>query len=419
MQFFDTITLGQAVEVTGMRETRNGSLVVNARAARGGNVQDYLGTEVGKPEMPIVRVYRDANEIFHKESLKTFGHKPVTLNHPRGPVTSRTWKDVARGHTGEEVLRDGEFVRIPMMVSDQAAIDAVKGGHRELSVGYQCDLDFTPGVTADGKSYDAQQIKIIVDHVAIVDRGRAGPDCRIGDESPFDDGKSMRALLDTADERVSGGDTQRNQPTHKEMVSMKTLTIDGHSVALDDAAFIAVSTLQKQLGTAVSDALAKDAALNTLTADHKKALETKDGEIAVVKTAVETKDGEIAVLKAALKDAELTPAKLDAAVAARAVVANAAKRIVGDKLVVDGKTDAEIRREAVVTKIGDSAKAMSDDAINGAFAALSAQAGHTTDDIAASVRDAANPNNPTIVTDAASAYRAMKDYDSNAWQKAN
>ncbi len=340
MRFFDTIELGQAAEVSSMRETRNGSLVVHARAARGGNVQDYLGAEVGRPDMAVVRVYRDADEIFHKDSLKTFGHKAVTLDHPSEPVTSRTWKDVARGHTGDEVLRDGEFVKIPMLVADQAAIDAVKGGKRELSVGYQCDLDWTPGTSPTGEAYDARQIKITVDHVAIVDRGRAGPDCRIGDQRPSDV-RTMRAL----------------STIQRDTVPMKMHTVDGHSVEMSDAAIIAVTGLQNRVGT--------------LTADNLK-LTT---DVNALRAASETKDGEIAALKQKLADAEMTPAKLSAAVAARAKVIGDAEKIAGaGKITVDGKSDAEIRRAAVAVKLGDAATALSDAAVEGAFAAFVADA---------------------------------------------
>ena len=395
MQFFDTISLGQAVEITGTRETRNGSLVVNARAARGGNVQDYLGAEVDRPDMPIVRVYRDADEIFHKDSLKTFGHKPVTLNHPSAPVTSRTWKDVARGHTGEEVLRDGEFVRIPMMVSDQAAIDAVRGGHRELSVGYQCDLDWTPGTSPSGQAYDARQIKIIVDHVAIVDRGRAGPDCRIGDEHPADAVKTMRALT-TAD---------RDTPL------MHKLTIDGVTIDLSDTAREVVSKLQDAHAKALTDTQAAQGALAAAQATHGSAIQAKDGEIAALKaqhqTAIEAKDGEIAATKAMIPDA----AKLDTLAVARADLLGKAKTILGDSFVTAGKADAEIRRAVVSHALGDAAKDMTDAAIEGAFAVVSA--GKV---VADPVRRVLADGRATTVNDASTAHAEMLDRMSNAWK---
>ncbi|OAS22824.1 DUF2213 domain-containing protein [Methylobacterium platani] len=181
MHIYDRLSLGPAAEIAGARPLGNGALVVQARAARAGNVQVYRGDEVARPDLAEVRIYRDPDEIFRPESLRSFGHKPVTLDHPPEAVTPRTWRGVARGHVGDEVVRDGGFVRIPMLLADSAAIAAVQGGRREVSVGYTCDLDWTPGTAPDGSPYDARQTKVIVDHVAIVARGRAGPDCRIGD----------------------------------------------------------------------------------------------------------------------------------------------------------------------------------------------------------------------------------------------
>jgi len=181
MHIFDRLSLGPAAGIAGARPLGNGALVVQARAARAGNVQVYRGDEVARPDLAQVRIYRDPDEIFRPESLRSFGHKPVTLDHPPEAVTPRTWRGVARGHVGDEVVRDGEFVRIPMLLADSAAIAAVQGGRREISVGYTCDLDWTPGTAPDGSPYDARQTQVIVDHVAIVAQGRAGPDCRIGD----------------------------------------------------------------------------------------------------------------------------------------------------------------------------------------------------------------------------------------------
>ncbi|SFV11435.1 hypothetical protein SAMN02799631_05271 [Methylobacterium sp. 174MFSha1.1] len=181
MHLFDRFSLGPAAEIAGARPLGNGALVVQARAARAGNVQVYRGDEVARPDLPQVRIYRDPDEIFREESLRSFGHKPVTLDHPPEAVTPRTWRGVARGHVGDEVVRDGAYVRIPMLLADSAAIAAVQAGRREISVGYTCDLDWTPGTAPDGAPYDARQTRIVVDHVAIVAQGRAGPECRIGD----------------------------------------------------------------------------------------------------------------------------------------------------------------------------------------------------------------------------------------------
>ncbi len=303
MNFFDRMSLGQAAEIANARETRSGALIVNARAARGGNIQDYLGAEIGRPELGLVRIYRDTDEVFRADSLRTFGHKAVTLDHPAAPVTPGTWRGVARGHVGEEVVRDGEFVRIPMLIADQEAISAVRAGRRELSVGYTCDLDFTPGTTADGRAYDARQVGIVVDHVAIVARGRAGPDCRIGDERPAD-GKTMRAL-----DQLTPPQPQQRTTTP---MTDRTIVVDGHSVVVSDAAAIAIGGLQRQNQTLVADNLQLTADLNTARSGHSAAITAKDAEIATAQRTIEARDGEIVALKKQLTDAA-SPAVLDAA----------------------------------------------------------------------------------------------------------
>ncbi len=191
----------------------------------------------------------------------------------------------------------------------------------------------------------------------------------------------------------------------------KTLMIDGHSVALDDAAFIAVSTLQKQLGTAVADALAKDAALNDANASHAKAVEAKDGEILKLqadhKVALDAKDAEIATLKA---DA-LTADKLDAAVAERAAVLDAAKPVLGTAFDAKGKTVADIRRATVAKRLGDAAVAgKTDEHVAIAFDTL------TKVPVTDAFRTAVTTGSVTIQAgDSAGAYEAMKQRLSNQY----
>lgn len=345
MLFTDKIAL------SGTRRTGDGYLVADARVARTG-IQVYAGREVGKPELDQVRVFRPEAEVFSTDALASFAHRPVTNDHPAEAVGARNWKQHSVGMTGGEIARDGEFVRVPMTVMDQAAIDAVEAGKRELSMGYACDLDFTAGTTPAGEAYDAIQKNIRGNHLAIVDAGRAGPQCRIGD--------SWAAIS-----------TKLETP-------MKTLMVDGITVEMSDTAVQVVGKVLQQL----SDAKA------TVDAHEKK--------IGELNTAVSTKDGEIAVLKKQVEDAKLTPQQIDAAVVARSAVIADAKAITGQDITADGKTDAAIRREAVEAKLGDAAKTLDDAAIAGAFAALrvAAPADPVRDALAGGLK------NPAAVNDA-------------------
>jgi hypothetical protein len=140
------------------------------------------------------------------------------------------------------------------------------------------------------------------------------------------------------------------------------LIIDGLQVPnVSDEAKAAIEKLQGQ----VKDAQEQS---GKLTAD-----------LATAKTNIQTKDGEIVGLNAKLKDAEVTPAKLQLLADARAKVI-AAAQLLKPGITVDTKTDTAIRKEAVEAKLGDAAKDMTDDAITGAFTALTKDGRvHTTD----------------------------------------
>ncbi|WP_406858502.1 DUF2213 domain-containing protein [Alsobacter sp. KACC 23698] len=363
-----TITFTDAVSLTDTRTTRDGYLVADARIARTG-IQIYLGAEMGRTDLAQVRVYRPEGEVFHADSLASFAHRPVTNDHPAEMVTAANWKKHAIGMMGGEVARDGTFIRVPLTLMDSAAIEAVKAGKRELSAGYQCDIDWTAGQTPQGEAYDAVQKNIRANHLAIVDAGRAGPLCRIGDKASSNTGD--RSMTD--------------KPT-------KTVIVDGIPIETTDQGATVIDTLQKRL------------------ADANKASEAFSAKVGELTATVSAKDGEIAVLKKQVEDAALTPAKLDAAVAARTKTIADAKAIAGDALVVDGKTDAEITRAAVVAKLGDAAKDMDDAAIGGAFRALAAS--NTTDP----VRDALRTGSPRQTADGTSAHAKMVDDLQGAWK---
>jgi hypothetical protein len=200
-----SMTFTDRATISGTHRTADKYLAADARIARVG-IQTYSGSEVGRPAMPSVRVYRSPEEVFAPAAMASIAHKPITLDHPTDNVDSTRWKGTAVGWTGETIAKDGNFIRVPMMVADAGAIASIDSGARELSAGYTCDLDWTPGVTPEGEAYDARQIGIRVNHIAIVPAGRAGQECRIGDSA-----RGANALRDTAGQpitlydRASGG----------------------------------------------------------------------------------------------------------------------------------------------------------------------------------------------------------------------
>lgn len=327
-----------SVALSGVKVTSEGYLIADAFTVRTG-IQQYAGWEVGRPDLAVVNVYRPESEVFSKDTLQSFSHVPVTNDHPDEAVTSSNWKDYAVGEASTEVLRDGERMRIPLVLKDKDVIAAVKDGKRELSAGYSCDLEWRDGETADGVSYKAVQKNIRANHVAVVRRGRAGSDFRIGDSA---ENWGVAPIVDN----------HRGIP----MSNLRTIMVDGLSIQTTDQGAQAIEKLQGQL----RDSAAK---IETLSTEHNATLTRKDAEI-----------GE---LKVKLADAEKKipdAATLDRMAAERSSLIDSATKIAKD-LKCDGLTDAEIRKAAVSAAFGeDMVKDASEAEILGMFKAATKDA---------------------------------------------
>jgi len=126
----------------------------------------------------LLQVERAPDEVFKDETLASFEGKPVTIDHPDTFVNPENWKELAVGVT-QNVRRgagiEDDLLLADLLVTDQQAIEAVRAGLREVSCGYEADYE----QVAPGKG---RQLNIVGNHVALVERGRAGPRCSIKDK---------------------------------------------------------------------------------------------------------------------------------------------------------------------------------------------------------------------------------------------
>lgn len=372
MLFSDALTLDAP------RRTSDGYMAVRAKAARTGTYA-YLGSEIdpdnkhGLRDAGMVNVLRDAAAVFDPLSAHSFIGKPITDNHPAVAVNAKNWRDHARGTVMGAKWEEGGYLAFDLMLTDADTIDAVDAGKRELSNGYAAELQFGDFDGPGGVKCVAKQVAIKGNHVAIVDRGRAGPSCAITDSVAICDANpaflaDLTPPLEKPAMKIRIGDAEVD-------------ATNGEAVRIaNDAREGAFKELQTKVGT--------------LTAD-----------LATANTTIQTKDGEIVALTAKLADAEVTPAKLQQLADARADVIAKAK-ILAPTLATDGKTDAEIRKAAVTAKLGDAAKDMADAAIEGAFIAF-------TKDAKPAAPGVQPLGSPTFANDAASqegaAYQRMVD----------
>lgn len=339
----DTLTLDKTARICA-----DGSLVAEVFAARTG-LQDYLGREVdpenahGLRDKATVKIYRPEAEVFKADSLATFAAAPVTVDHPSQPVTADNWRGLGVGEINGDVVRDGQRVRVPIIVRDAAAVKAATSTHKQLSMGYSTTLLFPiDGKHPDGTVCDAYQTDLKINHIALVRAARGGPELRVVDERPQE--PPMKIKIGDAEVDATNGEAVR-------------IAVDSLNTKLADA--------QTAVATLTTDKAALDAKVTTLTQQ--------------------------------VADATLTPAKLQDAARAYAAVVAKAKAL--GVTATDAMDEPAIRKAVVSAKVGDAAKDWTDAQIAASFDTLTADikpgatvhninpASHVADN--ASVRDLA------------------------------
>ena len=320
-------------KLAGIRKTEDGYLVARVKCARTG-IQYYNGDELGRPDLDRVALYRPEGEVFAKDSIHTYAGRPVTNNHPPVQVDASNWKQYACGDIGEDILRDGEYVNVPITMMDQALINDYEAGKKEISMGYKHNVEFTDGIAPCGTPYQAISRNLRMNHLAIVDRGRAGHECRVGDSNPVKWGVSPITINDDEVTKVT--------------IKTQSVIVDGLKVETTDQGAQAIEKLQTVI-------TAKDSELTTQSADHAKALAAKDAEI-------DAKNEEIKKLK----DSALDDAQIDAKVAQRAALIGDASLIAGDAELKG--SDDDVRKIALTAALGaDSIEGKDSAYINARF----------------------------------------------------
>ena len=313
--------------------TDEGYLVVPARISRTG-IQEYYAGELeleDKSPTDKVRVYRPPEEVFNGSSLKSFGNKPVTDDHPPELVSAKNAKKYAVGMSTGDVTRDGDFIKTVLHITDSDAINSIESGKVELSNGYTTDLEWKSGETEEGETFDAIQRNIRGNHIAIVKKGRAGAQCKLADKKP-------------EDEKVD------------------KFVIDGVEYGSKEELSTAVSKLKSDLKEA----------------KEKKSEEPDKGTKKEEKEASEKKEDnvskkEVDTLKAKLDDALTkipTIDKIDEMIKDRTIVIDSVKKLCPD-IDWSGKGSDQLKRE-VVGKMCPQVKldSVSVDYINARFDAL-------------------------------------------------
>jgi hypothetical protein len=137
---------------------------------------------------------RHPEDVFKKESLDTLKMIPITNNHPPEFVSAANSHKYQVGYTGERYDVMNDKVIVSITVTHQDAIDAILNGKLELSMGYDVSLQEEKG-TYENQKYDFRQLAPKYNHLAIVERGRAGSEVRFRFDSAYEQVESNNLKL--------------------------------------------------------------------------------------------------------------------------------------------------------------------------------------------------------------------------------
>lgn len=295
------------------KRTTQGFARVDARLTRTG-ILTYT-----RADGSVQHEYRPAEEVFAPKSLETLDGAVVTDLHPTVMVDASNAQQLTRGHV-RAPRADGRFIGAELQVESAELLTKIDAGDRaEISCGYTCDLDMTPG-EFEGQRYDAVQRNIEYNHVAIGPRnwGRAGNEVALRLDAAD---ANTTALVGRFDEGATGDDNEGARDNPGKKIKMKLGKFE-----------IKVDATDEQI---VADAL-------KVATDRAESAEAKVAELQAAAGAAAVQ------LKAATDRADAAEARV--AKIDRAELEQSARVALGAEAKFDGQTDLQVRA-AVVAKM--------------------------------------------------------------------
>jgi len=322
--------------ITGSEATEEGYLRVWCRAARTGT-QLYRRADGSQ-----AREYRPPEEVSNPDALSTFGMKAATWGHPPVLLDAANTKKYQIGYSGSQIRYNDGFVEVALVVTDADAIEKIKRKDAtEVSAGYKVDFDPTPGVTPEGEEYSGIQRNIRVNHIAIVPRGRAGPEVRL-----------LLDRMDAADAVSCPEYELALQPSQPASPVMATVKLDGLEIDLPAEAATAVQSFARDM----------ERQLNTVSTERDElsskldALQAEFDSIAYEK---ESAEGRADALEERLAEfdsgsARIDTAELDQLVAARLSTLQNLAPAFAEDFKFDGIDDATLYNQAFENLTGEA-----------------------------------------------------------------
>lgn len=314
-----------------------GFLIVDTNFTRAG-IFDYLGDN-GQ----TIREYRSPEEVFSDASMNSLKFAPITAQvHPDAKVDVNNIKTVQVGMIGENIKRvtnnQGDFLAGKAIFTDKNEIDRILAKHSrgediQVSCGYRCLLTPEKGKVDEG-AFDAKQSNIIYNHLATVDKGRAG--------------EYVKLKLDQQGRKDNMPD-KTVQITHP-AIKLDGFAMDAISVEVPDAQVQTFNSLLSKLDEATKLIQTNLDREQSELSKKSKTITELEAEKDEHKDSLEKVNKDLEAVKAELSDWQNpTSEKVQTLIKSRADLEEVAKSL---EIKTDGLSDKQIKIE-VIKKIHD------------------------------------------------------------------
>ena len=344
----------------------------------------------------VRREYRPETEVASPDSLASFAGKAITSEHPPVLLDAENTKDYQVGFSGTEVVYDNGFVKAVMTITDQDTIKRImRGDAREVSAGYRVNYDPTPGVTDGGEHYDGIQKEILGNHIAVVRRGRAGPQVKLHLDRQ-----------DAADPSLI--------PNNEDPSMTAKVNFDGAEFEVSESVALAITKEREDAKMSYEDMKKKYDGMMSEASKMKEEMDAMEKEM---KGKCDSAEGRADALAEQVEElsAELATAKeinLDSMVEERVALIEKAKPVLDAAYAFAGKTAREVMVDSIKAVRGDELdlSEKSDDYVQAMFDTLAEgrKDSVTTDELRKAVASIASP---------VSAPSSYMDMLQNAWKK--
>jgi len=343
----------------------------------------------------VRREYRPETEVASPESLASFAGKAITLEHPPVLLDSANTKDYQIGFSGTEVVYDNGFVRAVMTITDQDAIERImRGDAKEVSAGYRVNYEANAGVTDGGENYDGIQKEISGNHIAVVRRGRAGP--------------QVKLHLD----RLDAADPSLITPIEEPSVTAK-VNFDGAEFEVTESVALAITKEREDAKMSYEDMKKMYDGMMSEASKMKEEMDAMHKEMKGKQDSAEGRADALAEENTALK-ADLDSAKqvnVDSLVEERIALIDKARPSLDSAFDFSGKSVREIMEASIKAVRGDSDLSVrSDDYVTAMFDTL-VEAGSRDDSGTQELRQAV-----ASIASPMSAPSSYMERTQNAWK---